>query len=146
EGARAGRGRILFESRCSQCHGRYDDSVERPRLLSFPNVSVPQSEMGTDPARWQVADERLAAALRKSAFGRHVAVQPGKGYVATLLSGLWATAPYLHNGSIPTLWQFLNPELRTRRFEVGGHRLDFEQVGIAGVLAAAGVYRYPEGY
>jgi hypothetical protein len=68
------------------------------------------------------------------------------GYVAPILSGLWATAPYLHNGSVPTLWQFLNPELRTARFYVGGHALDFAAMGIAGQLGDDGVFGYPAGY
>ena len=132
----AQKGQSVYRERCAGCHGTYDESLERPRLLSFPNVAVPQEEMGTDPERWQAADARLAGALRRSAFGRHVSVRPGRGYVAPPLSGLWATAPYLHNGSVPTLWQLLNPELRPERFRVGGHRLDYEQMGIA----------YPEGY
>jgi hypothetical protein len=132
----ARKGQAVYRERCAGCHGTYDESLERPRLLSFPNVPVPQEEMGTDAERWQAADEQLAAALRRSAFGRHVSVRPGRGYVAPPLSGLWATAPYLHNGSVPTLWQLMNPELRPARFAVGGHCLDYEQVGIA----------YPEGY
>jgi hypothetical protein len=142
--ARAGQ--VLYRERCTRCHGGYDESLERPELTSFPNLPVAQEEMGTEPARWQVADERLAAALRRSAFGRHVSIRPGHGYVAPPLSGLWATAPYLHNGSVPTLWQLMNPELRPLRFTVGGHRLDYEQMGIAGRMTPGGDYLYPEGY
>ena len=36
-----------------------------------------------------------------------------RGYVASALHGTWAQAPYLHNGSIPTLRQLLVPALRT---------------------------------
>lgn len=143
---RAAAGQRLFGERCAGCHGRYDDSLERPELLAYPNVLVPQEKIGTDPARWQTVDPPLVAALDRSAYGRHVSTRASQGYVPPLLSGLWATAPYLHNGSVPTLWQLLNPELRPTRFEVGGHRLDYEQMGIAGRMAADGVYRYPEGY
>jgi hypothetical protein len=143
---RAAAGRLLFGERCSGCHGRYDDSLERPALLAYPNVLIPQETMGTDPARWQTVDPTLVAALDRSAYGRHVSTRASHGYVPPLLSGLWATAPYLHNGSVPTLWQLMNPELRPERFEVGGHRLDYVAMGIAGRLAADGVYRYPEGY
>ncbi len=55
---------------------------------------------------------------------------------------MWATAPYLHNGSVPTLWHLMTPDSRPERFYVGGHRLDFHKVGIDGFLAADGVYRY----
>ena len=66
--------------------------------------------------------------------------------MAPILSSLWATAPYLHNGSVPTLRQLMNPAERPARFMVGGHKLDLVDVGIAGRLAEDGVWRYPEGY
>ena len=36
--------------------------------------------------------------------------KPRKAYKARPLDGIWATAPYLHNGSVPSLWQLLQPE------------------------------------
>jgi hypothetical protein len=44
-------------------------------------------------------------------------VNPVKGgYQAPPLDGLWATAPYLHNGSVPTLHALLDSSSRPRRF------------------------------
>jgi hypothetical protein len=146
DGRRAARGRALYGERCARCHGDYDDSLEHPKLLRFPNRPSPQEEIGSDPQRWKTADSRLVQALAGTAYVRHVSSTPGSGYVAPVLSGLWATAPYLHNGSVPTLWQLMNPELRPTRFQVGGHRLDYDQVGIAGNTDAEGTYRYPEDY
>jgi hypothetical protein len=40
----------------------------------------------------------------------------------------------------------MHPEARPQRFQVGGHRLDWRRMGVAGELAADGVFRYPEGY
>ena len=37
---------------------------------------------------------------------------PSEGYVAPPLEGVWATAPYLHNGSVPTIRELLNSESR----------------------------------
>jgi hypothetical protein len=34
------------------------------------------------------------------------------GYIAPPLVGIWASAPYFHNGSVPTLWQVLDPDSR----------------------------------
>lgn len=51
----------------------------------------------------------------------------------------------MHNGSVPTLAQFLLLEPRSERFLVGGHRLDFKAVGIAG-QDRGGVRVYPDGY
>jgi hypothetical protein len=65
-------------------------------------------------------------------LSRHVIAANIGGYVAPILNGVWATAPYLHNGSVPTLWHLMHPESRPCRFEVGGHKLDSTKVGIAG--------------
>ena len=44
----------------------------------------------------------------------------GLVYKERPLNGIWATAPYLHNGSVPTLWALLQiPELRPVQFRVG---------------------------
>jgi hypothetical protein len=37
---------------------------------------------------------------------------PYKGYIAPPLDGIWITAPYLHNGSVPALEAVLNSKLR----------------------------------
>jgi len=143
---RTARGGALYAERCARCHGDYDGNLDHPKLLRFPNRPSPQEEMATDPQRWKTADPRLVQALAGTAYVRHVDSEPGSGSVAPTLSGLWATAPYLHNGSVPTLWQLMNPELRPTRFQVGGHRLDYDQVGIAGSMDAEGIYRYAADY
>lgn len=57
---------------------------------------------------------------------------PGGGYKAGPLNGIWATGPFLHNGSVPTLWHLLLPPgQRPVTFEVGGRELDTENVGLA---------------
>jgi hypothetical protein len=46
------------------------------------------------------------------------------------LDGLWARAPYLHNGSVPTLRDLLNaPEMRPQTFYRGDDEYDSIQVG-----------------
>lgn len=53
-----------------------------------------------------------------------------RSYKARPLNGIWATAPYLHNGSVPNLWQLLQPaERRVKRFSVGSRELDPVNVG-----------------
>jgi hypothetical protein len=52
------------------------------------------------------------------------------GYKARPLAGVWATAPYLHNGSVPTLFDLLLPlERRPRKFRVGSTQFDQKDVG-----------------
>jgi hypothetical protein len=56
----------------------------------------------------------------------------GKGpfYKARPLNGIWASAPYLHNGSVPTLWDLLLPEAsRPKTFCVGDTEYDTVKVG-----------------
>jgi hypothetical protein len=51
-------------------------------------------------------------------------------YRARPLNGVWATAPYLHNGSVPSLWWMLMPAAeRPKQFCMGFRDFDPEQVG-----------------
>jgi hypothetical protein len=68
----------------------------------------------------------LAAMFRE----RPVVREPA--YKARPLNGIWATAPYLHNGSVPTLRDLLEPApLRPARFAVEQHAFDPMRVGLA---------------
>src|SRR5919197_4180132 len=52
------------------------------------------------------------------------------GYANQPLDGIWARAPYLHNGSVPTLWDLLqSPESRPQQFSRGYDVYDQEKVG-----------------
>lgn len=61
-------------------------------------------------------------------------------YKARSLNGIWATAPYLHNGSVPSLYDLLLPkkregdpedgEYRPDQFEVGSREFDPAKVGL----------------
>lgn len=51
-------------------------------------------------------------------------------YKARPLNGVWSSAPYLHNGSVPTLWELLQPPgKRTTDFYVGSRQFDPVAVG-----------------
>ncbi|HYR87272.1 MAG TPA: di-heme-cytochrome C peroxidase [Terriglobia bacterium] len=51
------------------------------------------------------------------------------GYPAKPLAGIWATAPYLHNGSVPTLADMLSPEQRPQAFALGTREYDAKKLG-----------------
>lgn len=52
-------------------------------------------------------------------------------YKGRSLTGAWATAPYLHNGSVPSLYQLLTPpDKRVKKFYVGTREFDPEEVGL----------------
>ena len=143
---RALRGEQTFAARCEGCHGRYVEDARGKRIVAFPNRLVPQDEMGTDPARWKAVSDGGVSAIGRLPIAKKIKAQRTGGYVAPILAGVWMTAPYLHNGSVPTLWHFMRPETRPVKFMVGGHKLDYSRVGIAGEMAADGVMRYPAGY
>ena len=142
----AERGREVYQVRCAGCHGDYGADIDTVKLRWYPNHHVLQEDLGTDPHRWQSATLELAELIGKTAYGGRVDPARTGGYVAPPLTGLWASAPYLHNGSVPTLWHLMRPEQRPEQFDVGGHRLDFDRVGIDGKPDATGTLRYPDGY
>ncbi len=58
-------------------------------------------------------------------------VKASEVYKARPLNGIWATAPFLHNASVPTLWDLLSPTAaRPTEFCTGSRRFDPEKVGI----------------
>lgn len=55
-----------------------------------------------------------------------------QGYKARPLNGIWATAPYLHNGSVPNLYELLKPASeRSETFVLGSRMYDPKHVGYA---------------
>ena len=144
--ALAARGAAMFAERCSRCHGHYEEHDGRPRLIEYPNRLVRQAQIGTDSVRWRSVDDAVLgwqAAHPQHPFVRHVDAARTGGYVPPILSSVWASAPYLHNGSVPTLWHMMHPAERPARFEVGGHRLDYARMGIALERDSSGVWRTP---
>jgi hypothetical protein len=143
--AAASRGAVVY-ARCAECHGEYVERNGRLTLRSFPNRLSPLEEIGTDRARLDAVNEPLIRAVAESPWSRFIDARQTRGYVAPSLAGLWATAPYLHNGSVPTLSALMSPASRPAKFLVGGHKLDFVKMGIAARPDAAGVWVYPADY
>ena len=71
----------------------------------------------------------------EAAIAEYKAVRDAKkfdpeSYKARPLNGIWATAPYLHNGSVPSLAQLLLPPAqRMKQFHVGSREYDPANVG-----------------
>ncbi len=122
--ARAGQD--VFEDSCSGCHGEYGKNP------SYPSKVVPLSKVGTDPARNDFMHRLdFAEHYNRTWYGKHSAMAATDGYVAPPLDGVWATAPYLHNGSVPTLQALLDPALRPACFlrTHDSRRYDLDAVG-----------------
>ena len=50
--------------------------------------------------------------------------------MAPPLDGVWASAPYFHNGSVPTLWHVLNPDKRPTIWRRVAEPMDQERIGL----------------
>jgi hypothetical protein len=77
-----------------------------------------------------------------SRYGEDEVIVNPSGYLAPPLDGVWASAPYLHNGSVPTLWHVLHPDERPVVWQRTENGYDRERGGLevtefAGVPAAA---------
>lgn len=58
------------------------------------------------------------------------------------LAGIWATGPYLHNGSVATVYELLSPEAQRRQvFWTGGRELDRDRLGFVSD-EAPGLFRF----
>lgn len=114
----AEKGRGLFTENCSRCHGTYGPE------WTYPNKIVPIDTIGTDRTRLIGITEVFAKSYNHSWFGKErpgwladeFPSRTGNGYQAPPLDGIWATAPYFHNGSVPTVYHVLNSAARPRIF------------------------------
>ena len=121
------RGERVFRRNCSRCHGTYGDDE------NYAQTIVPIDVIGTDPVRLEALQPVHRDWLRQSWMTEcaqdPVVVDPG-GYVAPPLDGIWATAPYFHNGSVPTLWHLLNPDERPAVWQRTENGYDRERIGL----------------
>lgn len=123
----AEEGRLAFNKNCMKCHGRYDDEA------SYPNKSIPLDEIGTDPVRFtSIARDRRESSNAGwlQYYGEHPLDLESEGYIAQPLDGIWATAPYLHNGAIPTLYHLFNMDERPAIWKREDLGYDQERVGL----------------
>lgn len=117
----AERGMSVFNEHCSRCHGTYGGND------TYPNLLIPAGIIQTDAMLCKAVGRYgpFIDWFNKSWFAGGtlpVAIVPFEGYVAPPLDGVWMTAPYLHNGSVPTLEALLDSKKRPRYWS-----RDFEQ-------------------
>jgi hypothetical protein len=93
---------------------------------------VPLEVIGTDPSFHQAATPEALAHYNQSWFGQEKGpwgeapvARRTTGYQAPPLDGIWATAPYFHNGSVPTVYHVLNSRARPKVF-TRSYRTDAE--------------------
>ena len=122
---------------CASCHGVYSPRyvndpayLETPALEGVASYVVPRDLIATDPARVD-SDSEAAEQYGKEDFFAYpetlnsdpdldcstqnrAEIRQGRapGYLAPPLYGVWASAPYFHNGSVPNVWEVLKPSDR----------------------------------
>jgi hypothetical protein len=120
-------GRVIFEQICASCHGTYGEAEQ------YPNLIVAIEDVGTDNTMTlgagQFAD-RFLDWYNKSFFGELSFLSPAPGYVAPPLDGIWATAPFLHNGSVPTLAALLESPTRPVYFTRSYDSNDYDPIAV----------------
>jgi hypothetical protein len=122
------KGKPLFDKHCASCHaggGKWAGTV------------IPLDEIKTDGHRlemWTQNKESKAAQMYNQKYAQYPwgfkHFVKTKGYVAVPLDGIWLRAPYLHNGSVPTLHHLLAAKKdRPKVFYRGYDVYDSQQVG-----------------
>jgi mono/diheme cytochrome c family protein len=122
-------GKQIFENTCASCHAFGSSQVGKV---------VPIEEIGTDPGRLDSYTTEFAAnqyalfadITYQGKDQRFTHFRKTNGYANLPLDGIWLRAPYLHNGSVPTLWDLLQkPSDRPTTFYRGNDLYDREKVG-----------------
>ena len=105
----AAEGQPIYARDCADCHG----ATGRDFSGAYVGKVTPIAEVGTDRGRLDNYTRDLAVNqnLLYADFGdeRFQTFRKTDGYANAPLDGLWLRAPYLHNGSVPTLAALLAP-------------------------------------
>lgn len=125
----ARQGGVIFVEHCSKCHGHYGEGGE------YPNLLIPEKSIGTDSLLYKsnYQSPQFVEWFNKSWFsqGDHPArLEPFNGYIAPPLDGIWITAPYLHNGSVPTLEAVLDSRQRPAYWSRNYNDLQYDYVQV----------------
>ena len=124
DAALSARGAAVYKTECASCHAPDGQRT---------GTVIPLDEVGTDRHRLDMWTKGAA-----DAYNGHTAnyswklthFQKTAGYLSPPLDGLWLRAPYLHNGSVPTLADLLSPPgQRPTQFWRGYDLLDSVKVG-----------------
>lgn len=124
DSALADQGQSVFTNHCASCHALGE--ARTGQVISL-------SEVGTDPNRALHWTQEAADSFNEFAeqyswdFDQF---RDANGYTTPALEGIWARAPYLHNGSVPSLVELLEtPQNRPPVFYRGYDLYDSEKVG-----------------
>ena len=125
----AARGALLYERHCAACHGRNGRDFSGTRVGFVTSIE----SIGTDRYRLDNYVRELAVnqgTLYAGTPYRFSHFRKTNGYANMPLDGIWLRAPYLHNGSVPSLRALLEPQsARPAIFYRGNDVYDAANVG-----------------
>jgi len=134
DSALAAQGAPLYRQYCADCHGQDGRNLTGKYLGQVVAVD----EVGTDRHRLDSYTYELLENQNTLFAGypwRFSKFRKTNGYANSPLDGIWLRAPYLHNGSVPTLRDLLNaPETRPKMFYRGNDVYDRENLGFVSTL------------
>jgi mono/diheme cytochrome c family protein len=131
----ATQGKVLYQNTCASCHAFGGAKV---------GTVEPIEKIGTDRGRldsytYELASNQytlFADIFYQGKDQRFTHFRKTNGYANLPLDGVWLRAPYLHNGSVPTLRDLLeNPENRPQKFYRGNDIYDGQKVGFVSNVA-----------
>ena len=130
DATKAAAGKAVFDRECAGCHAS-----------DRTGTRLPLQGVDTDPERlWTWKKEHAVAAnnaVKKFGIERKGLVEDELiGYNAVYLDGLWLRAPYLHNGSVPTLRDMLKPAAERPKVFWRGYDL-YDPVNVGFVTTGA---------
>ena len=136
---RVARGAEIYQAQCAECHALTGAKVGHV---------TPIGEIGTDPERLNSFTPDLVNHMLTIGTGyswKFSHFRKTDGYANMPLDGIWLRAPYLHNGSVPTLRDLLKPPSeRPKVFYRGYDVYDYTNVGFVsgGQAAEQTAFRY----
>jgi hypothetical protein len=158
DGALAAQGQHVYEQYCTRCHGTREPPFRHqpPQSDELVGTVVPIEKIGTD--RWRLDSYTWVLAVNQSTLyagyekdwgfdpsypQRFTHFRKQAGYANSPLDGIWLRAPYLHNGSVPNLWELLKPEKdRVGSFYRGNDVYDPKSVGFVSTIAEQGGQKF----
>ncbi len=123
DAARVITGTAIYQRECASCHEWSGDKIGQVTTLE---------EIGTDRERVDSFTPELAKGMNTIGEGRawhFTHFRKTNGYANMPLDGVWLRAPYLHNGSVPTLRALLFPKERPADFYRAYDVYDTKDVG-----------------
>lgn len=151
----AKQGQQLFKDNCAQCHQPHNGKVyteigtnldrsyvvnwliRKAGIKGFNEICSPSTTVNMNGQDTQPCAEFDGVSLKNKSS---IIMSPNNqhhGYNARPLNGIWAQAPYLHNGSVPTVYHLLVPEQRPASFIKSRLNYDTELLGFSWQASSA---------